>query len=119
VDSNATNDVSIAIRYTAEASQYGDLWRKLLQDADNAGLLRPDLDRSAARMLVLGALNWAAEWWNPRRGSLEILVRTAQSLVRHGLAAGQTAAGPDTAGADELPRPPSRKPRARGRPVAD
>ena len=39
----------------------------------------------AARMLVLGALNWAAEWWNPRRGSLEAVVRTAQSLVRHGL----------------------------------
>jgi AcrR family transcriptional regulator len=76
---------SIAIRYTAEASQYGDTWRKLLQDADSAGLLRPDLDSGAARMLVLGALNWAAEWWNPRRGSLEVVVRTAQSLVRHGL----------------------------------
>jgi TetR/AcrR family transcriptional regulator, cholesterol catabolism regulator len=110
---------SIAIRYTAEASQYGDMWRKLLQDADNAGLLRPDLDPSAARMLVLGALNWAAEWWNPRRGSLEIVVRTAQSLVRHGLAADQTAAGPDAAGADELPRSASRKPRARGRLAAD
>ena len=114
---------SIAIRYTAEASQYGDMWRKLLQDADNAGLLRSDLDPSAARMLVLGALNWAAEWWNPRRGSLEIVVRTAQSLVRHGLAAGQAAAaqasaGPDAADADELPRPAPRKPRARGLPAA-
>jgi hypothetical protein len=69
-------------------------------------------------MLVLGALNWAAEWWNPRRGSLEIVVRSAQSLVRHGLAADQTAAGPDAADADELPRPASRKPRARGRPAA-
>ena len=43
----------------------------------------------AARMLVLGALNWAAEWWNPRRGSLDTVVRTAQSLVRHGLACGK------------------------------
>ena len=76
---------NIAIRYAAEASQYGDMWRKLLQDADNAGLLRPDLDPMAARMMVLGALNWAAEWWNPRRGSLDTVVRTAQSLVRHGL----------------------------------
>ncbi len=39
--------------------------------------------------MVLGALNWASEWWNPRRGSLEVVVRTAQSLVRHGLAARQ------------------------------
>jgi hypothetical protein len=34
-------------------------------------LLRPDLDPMAARVLVLGALNWAAEWWNPRRVSLD------------------------------------------------
>jgi len=98
---------SIAIRYTAEASQYGDMWRKLLQDADNAGLLRPDLDPVAARMMVLGALNWAAEWWNPRRGSLDTVVRTAQSLVRHGLgvrpADGDTGA-PGSAGAARKPR---------------
>jgi TetR/AcrR family transcriptional regulator, cholesterol catabolism regulator len=52
-------------------------------------------------MLVLGALNWAAEWWNPRRGSLEVVVRTAQSLVRHGLSAPQPAAA---AGAGFRPR---------------
>lgn len=75
----------IRIRYATEAARYGDTWRKLLQDAENAGLLRPDLDAMAARMLALGALNWAAEWWNPRRGSLDTVVRTAQSLVRHGL----------------------------------
>jgi AcrR family transcriptional regulator len=84
---------NIAIRYAAEASLYGDTWRKLLQDAGNAGLLRSDLEPRAARMLVLGALNWAAEWWNPRRGSLEVVVRTAQSLVRNGLAAPPGEAG--------------------------
>jgi AcrR family transcriptional regulator len=76
---------NIRIRYSAEASKYGDVWRKLVQDAANARLLRSDLDPAVARMLILGALNWAAEWWNPRRGSLDIVVRTAQSLVRHGL----------------------------------
>jgi TetR/AcrR family transcriptional regulator, cholesterol catabolism regulator len=38
-------------------------------------------------MLVIGALNWAPEWWNPERGSLADTVATAQQLVRHGLAA--------------------------------
>ena len=89
---------NIAIRYAAEASLYGDTWRKLLQDADNAGLLRPELEPRAARMLVLGALNWAAEWWNPRRGSLEVVVRTAQSLVRNGLAASQNEGDGGTGG---------------------
>ena len=104
---------SIAIGPTAEASRYGDLWRALLRDADRAGLLRPDLDPVAARMMVLGALNWAAEWWNPRRGSIEVVVRTAQSLVRHGLAAG--AGGQQEQAASEarptspaLPRRPPR-----------
>jgi AcrR family transcriptional regulator len=103
----------IAIRYTAEASQYGDMWRKLLQDADNARMLRSDLDPVTARMMVLGALNWAAEWWNPRRGSLDTVVRTAQSLVRHGL--GAPAEDGDPAGA--APGAAARKSRTRKRPT--
>jgi AcrR family transcriptional regulator len=75
----------IRARQLAEADRYGELWRTLITDAKNAGALRDDLDPRAARMLVLGALNWAVEWWNPRRGTLTTLVRTAQSLVRHGL----------------------------------
>jgi TetR/AcrR family transcriptional regulator, cholesterol catabolism regulator len=105
---------AIAVRYTAEASQYGDMWRKLLQDAENGGLLRPDLDPMAARMLVLGALNWAAEWWNPRRGSLDAVVRTAQSLVRHGLGPVSAAGDDDLAGHH---RSTARKSRARRRPM--
>jgi AcrR family transcriptional regulator len=85
---------SVRIRYSAEAAKYGDTWRKLLQDAGHAGLLRPGLDPVTARMMVLGALNWSAEWWNPRRGSLDTVVRTAQSLVRHGLAAADAPPAP-------------------------
>ncbi len=57
----------IRLRYNAESSRYGDIWRKLVTDARDQGDLRPELEPRAARMLVLGALNWAAEWWNPRR----------------------------------------------------
>ena len=76
---------NLRLRYDAEANRYGDIWRKLFQEAKRDGSLRADLDPRAARMLVLGALNWAAEWWNPRRGSLEQVIRTARSLVRAGL----------------------------------
>ncbi|HEX7662019.1 MAG TPA: TetR/AcrR family transcriptional regulator [Pseudonocardiaceae bacterium] len=82
----------IRLRYSAEASHYGDTWRKLLQDAHNAGLLRSDIEPQAARMLVMGALNYAAEWWNPRRDSLDVVVHTARSIVRHGLCAPEAAA---------------------------
>ena len=94
------------------------MWRKLLQDADNAGLLRPDLDPMTARMMVLGALNWAAEWWNPRRGSLDTVVRTAQSLVRHGLGTGPDAHDAGVARGSGAPGS-ARKPRAaRKRPAS-
>jgi AcrR family transcriptional regulator len=85
----------IRIRYSTEAAKYGEIWRQLLREAAQAGLLRPDLDPMVARMLVLGALNWAAEWWSPRRGSLDTIVRTAQSLVRNGLSAAASAGSPD------------------------
>ncbi|WP_040813084.1 TetR/AcrR family transcriptional regulator [Nocardia concava] len=75
----------IRARQQEEETTYGDLWRTLLSDAAAQDLLRPELDPRAARMLVLGALNWAAEWWHPQGGSLDTVVRTAQSMIRHGL----------------------------------
>ena len=38
-------------------------------------------------MIVLGALNWAAEWWDPDRGPIDAVITTAQSMVRHALLA--------------------------------
>ena len=67
--------------------RYGALWRTLIDDADKAGLVNPELDTAAARMLVLGALNWAAEWWNPSRGSLTRTIATAQLMIRQALSA--------------------------------
>jgi TetR/AcrR family transcriptional regulator, cholesterol catabolism regulator len=78
---------SIRVRFAVELTKYLDIWQKLLQDAEHTGELRAELDPRAARMLVLGALSWAVEWWNPRRGSLEQLIRTAKSIVRAGLSA--------------------------------
>jgi len=72
-------------RQLAEEAAYGKLWRTLIRDLDEEGQLRPDLDPRTAQLLVIGALNWAAEWWNPKRDTYETVLRTAQSLVRHGL----------------------------------
>jgi TetR/AcrR family transcriptional regulator, cholesterol catabolism regulator len=74
-------------RQIREEERYGDIWRKLINDLARSGGLGADLDLYIAQMLVLGALNWAVEWWDPRRGALDALVANAQSFVRHGLAA--------------------------------
>jgi AcrR family transcriptional regulator len=65
--------------------RYGALWRSLIDAAVAAGEVNPELDPRAARMLVMGALNWAPEWWREERGPLTELIRTARLLVRHGL----------------------------------
>lgn len=72
-------------RQIQEEERYGEIWRRLVNDLARSGELRADLDLYTAQMLVLGALNWAVEWWDPRRGSLATVVANAQSFVRHGL----------------------------------
>jgi TetR/AcrR family transcriptional regulator, cholesterol catabolism regulator len=77
--------LKIRKRQIREEERYGEIWRGLINDIARSGELRDDLDLYVAQMLVFGALNWAVEWWDPRRGSLETIVANAQSFVRHGL----------------------------------
>lgn len=78
---------NIRKRQKAEEAKYGEIWKGLIQAAADEGLIQADLDLYIAQMLIMGALNWAAEWWSPRRGSLDSLVVMAQSFVRQGLSA--------------------------------
>ncbi|MGW5113133.1 TetR/AcrR family transcriptional regulator [Nocardia sp. NPDC004123] len=88
-------------RQLAEEANYGTLWRKLIKDAAAEGQIRGDLDLHVTQMLIMGSLNWAAEWWTPRRGSLETVVRTAQSVIRAGIATADAA--------EETSTPPRRR----------
>jgi TetR/AcrR family transcriptional regulator, cholesterol catabolism regulator len=72
-------------RQKKERAAYDRIWQGLMADAVAEGQLRDDLDARLAQALVLGALNWAAEWWDPRRGSVEAIISNAQVFVRHSL----------------------------------
>ncbi|MCX2715412.1 TetR/AcrR family transcriptional regulator [Mycolicibacterium sp. J2] len=72
-------------RQKKEEAAYNKIWRGLMKDAAADGQLRADLNPSLAQALVLGALNWTAEWWDPRRGSVETMVSNAQAFVKHSL----------------------------------
>lgn len=74
----------IRVRPAAEEAAYGRVWRELFAAARDAGQLRADLDITACRLLLLGAMNWAVEWWNPRTRSIDDLVAATQNLVRYG-----------------------------------
>ena len=77
-------------RQKREETAYGRIWQGLFADAVADGEVRGDLDPRIARMLVMGALNWAAEWWDSRRDSVDLIVQNAQALVRTGLTADTT-----------------------------
>lgn len=64
----------------------GRYWNQLLVEAQEAGAIRGDLDLSATRMLILGAVNWAAEWYRPGRLSPAELGRQATAIVLEGIA---------------------------------
>jgi AcrR family transcriptional regulator len=72
-------------RQTKLRAAYGAIWRDLFARGARDGEFAPDVDEHAARMLVLGALNWTPEWWDESRGSIEDVVATAQLVVRRGL----------------------------------
>lgn len=73
-------------RHRRAQRAYLDIWRELLAAARAEGDLDPALDPGTALMVVIGALNWTAEWWDPSRGSLDGVITTAQHLVLQGLA---------------------------------
>jgi AcrR family transcriptional regulator len=72
-------------RQLAAHRAYLDIWRGLLEDARTAGEMNPALDPRAALMVVMGALNWTAEWWDPDQGPLDHVITTAQTVVENGL----------------------------------
>jgi AcrR family transcriptional regulator len=72
-------------RQKKEEAAYGRIWRSLFDDALASGEINPELDAPFVRLLVLGALNWVAEWWDPRRGNVDDVVAKAQLLLRSGL----------------------------------
>lgn len=72
-------------RQKKESAAYNRIWLALMNAAVADGAIRSDLDAKLALALILGALNWAAEWWDPRRSSVDTLILNAQTFVRHSL----------------------------------
>ena len=77
---------------------YGELWRRLFAAGIESGDIDPELDPRAARMFLIGAVNWAPEWFDPERGSIEQAVATIERLVRKALSNAPGGAAPANQG---------------------
>ena len=53
-------------RHMQQERDYAAIFTGLLREADKQGLLKPGFDLSVVRMLMLGSLTWAAEWYDPK-----------------------------------------------------
>lgn len=74
--------------HAVELRAYGEYWSGLFEAARAAGQLRDELDLFTTRMLVLGALNWTAEWFDPQRADAATVAAEAAALVLHGIVVG-------------------------------
>ncbi len=73
-------------RVLAGHRAYGMIWTRLLREARAAGALRADLDLSVTRMAILGALNWAVDWYKPGGASPRRIARDIAQMVLGGRA---------------------------------
>jgi AcrR family transcriptional regulator len=74
-------------RHMQQERDYAAIFAKLLRESDKQGLLRPGFDLSVVRMLMLGSLTWAAEWYDPE-GSMtpDDLADELMKMVTTGIA---------------------------------
>ncbi len=72
-------------RHLRKQRAFGRFYAKLFEDARDAGLIRPEFDLSGLRMLLLGALNWSPEWFDPARLSADELIQQLTQMMRHGI----------------------------------
>ncbi len=70
-----------------ESAEYHAIWRKLFVQGQADGSVRSDIDLGTVRMLIIGALNWAPEWWSAEGQPIDDLIAVAQTFIRSGLAA--------------------------------
>lgn len=68
------------------AQEINELWRKLLEDAVAAGEVRSDIDMTMLRMLMIGSMNWAVEWFRPGMAPPSYLANAMQTLFFDGAA---------------------------------
>ncbi|MBC7131986.1 MAG: TetR family transcriptional regulator [Roseovarius sp.] len=71
--------------------EYATLWDGILREAQQAGAIRSDIKIVPLRQVMLGALNWTVEWFDPTRDgqpdslSLEAFSEMLISLLLEGI----------------------------------
>jgi len=81
----------VRARHWPVRHEYAKLWDGILEEARKAGCIRSDIKIVPLRQVMLGALNWTVEWFDPDRDgsgdyySLQELTEMLQKLLLGGI----------------------------------
>lgn len=84
---------------------YAALWEQTLESAQAEGAVRGDLSPVLLRQIILGALNFTVEWFDPARQSTADLAAQVTGMVCDGLAVTPAAPGTGASGWPAAPPP--------------
>jgi AcrR family transcriptional regulator len=88
-----------------ERRRYEDIWRDIVVDAARASYIPEGVNLDAARLMLLGAVNWAGEWYRPNRVSIDQISASFAELTF----------GPDRGSKPKSTRAPASKGQAASR----
>ncbi len=77
---------AIRVQHEKIRDSYGLMWREILTIGQQRGEFRASANLTLARLLILGALNWTAEWFKPGTRSIEDVTSGFAAIVMDGLA---------------------------------
>ncbi len=61
--------------------RYEALWAQLVSELYQADLINPNIAPESVRLLLLGALNWAGEWYRPDRMGIDDISRDFAATI--------------------------------------
>ncbi len=64
-----------------ERRRYEALWARLVSELYQADLINPNIAPESVRLLLLGALNWAGEWYRPDRMWIDDISRDFAATI--------------------------------------
>lgn len=64
-----------------ERRRYEEVWRGLVEECRKAGLIDDAISPDSVRLLILGAVNWAGEWYRPDRMNIDAIARDFASCI--------------------------------------
>lgn len=65
--------------------RYEALWDTIISDLKASGALRPEVDETTFRLMLIGALNATLEWFNPGKGKMDDLADNYTDIFLNGI----------------------------------